>query len=155
MADTKTKKNPDFTASAESITNTDEVRTALLLYYQLRVEEEQLLELVKGTELYKEYLKIQRKGAKQIEKLHKVIDEFGGYQDVETGNYALRQRRFTTVFIPEMVKQHLPPDLVSAVLAIVVDIKRIEQFVKGGVITPEQVGEISVRKEIEPHYIIK
>ncbi len=142
------KKNPDYAASAVMLTNPPQVegllrelQTCQMAVIQLRNQADALVpDELKG--------KIQR-AEEQANKLSKdirqSIAEFGSYQDIDKGWYAILQRRESITYKPELVRQYAPSKVASFVLIESVDSKAMDAMLKSGQLTPveaRQCGEV-------------
>jgi len=140
------KKNPDYTASAVSITNPVEIEILLgqrksaenqIAGFRKTLEEDQIYQDIKRGELFI---------ADIDKKLVALIDEKGGYQDTDAGLYALRQRRISLSYDPEELR-HRIPKWADAVISEVVDPKQVSQLIKSKLITEADVEGAATRKE--------
>lgn len=151
------KKNPDYSASAVMLTNPPQVEGLLR---NLQNEQTELSQLKKQAEaLIPDEIKARiTSKEKSLEILlvdiRKAIDELGSFQDVDKGWYALKQRRESINYKPELTRQHLEAKLASLVIIESVDSKALDGLVKGGLVTPIQARECGEVKESFA-YIIK
>jgi len=140
------KKNPDYTASAVSITNPSEIE---ILLGQRKAVSAQVWELTKTLEQTPAFKNISE-GEDTIagidEKLVALIDEKGGYQDTDAGLYALRQRRVHLSYNPERLRECVP-EFALAVIKEVVDSKKVSQLIKSKLITEAGIEAATIRKE--------
>lgn len=151
------KKNIDYSASAVNLTNSLDV---CALLQTLQIEQMTLVSLRKESDdLVPQHLKdFIIKSTKKIEEIEKAIrqaiDLFGSYQDVENGMYAIKQRRESISYKPELVRQYAPSKVASFVLIESVDSKALDALVKAGQLTPEQARQCGEAKESFA-YIVK
>ena len=134
------KKKADYTNSAENLCNPGEVMDLLV---KLHSEEsikatfedklkEQCAELVDGIAKSLEVIA-------QIQKqIKEAVDQFGSYQDLETGEYAVKYRRMSKSY-------HVEPFLVkyskyaTAVVEQAINVKALEGLIKGGLLNEEDL----------------
>jgi len=140
------KKNPDYTASAVSITNPQEIE---ILLGQRRAVSAEVADLRKVVEQFAAYKNI-REGEATLadidQKLTTLIDEKGGYQDIDIGLYALRQRRIALSYNPERLRECVPK-WADALISEVVDTKQVSQLIKSKLITETEIEAATIRKE--------
>ena len=141
-------KNPDYSQSCENLCSPGEVMDLLV---QLHAEEankatledqlkEQCAELVDG-------IAKSAKGIAQIQvQIKEAIDQFGSYQDIEAGLYAVKYRRMSKSYHPEPLKEKFPK-FATLCIQEAVDIKALEGQIKGGLVTLEQLKEAGVLTE--------
>ena len=75
-----------------------------------------------------------------------LIDEKGGYQDIDIGLYALRQRRIALSYNPERLRECVPK-WADALISEVVDTKQVSQLIKSKLITETEIEAATIRKE--------
>lgn len=75
------------------------------------------------------------------------IVAYGSYQNLETGEYALRQRRESITYKPEFVRQFAPAQVAYAVIVEAVDSKVMETLIKSGKIEPETAKQCGIVEE--------
>ena len=140
------KKNPDYTASAVSITNPQEIE---ILLGQRRAVSGQVGErrkIAEQTSLYKEIKEGEATLANIDKDLVALIDEKGGYQDTDAGLYALRQRRVSLSYDPEGLRKCIPK-WADAVISEVVDPKQVSQLIKSNLIKLAEIEAATIKKE--------
>lgn len=144
--ESKTKKaNPDYSNSAVDLNNPPEVKAELNVFYQLQSEQAEIQVMLEKNELFIELQEVSKKLVEQRVKVVEAIDKFGSYQDIENGAYAIKQRKESIDYKPELVRQYAPSRVASFVLIESVDKKAMEAMVKTKQMTPEQArncGEI-------------
>ena len=142
------KKNPDYSGTAVNLTNPPQVKRLLLELHntenRITTIQEQMDALipqqVKDTLAALITLRIETNKV-----IRTVIDEFGSYQNTETGEYAVKQRRESIIYKPELVRQYAPSKIASFVLIESVDSQALDALIKAGQLTPEiakQCGEV-------------
>jgi hypothetical protein len=141
-------KNIDYSASAVRLTNPPEIKELLdkLKVLQSEIDTKQaVIDSLIPQSLSDEMgnLETEKMGLNHEIKL--LIDELGSYQDFDNGRYAIKQRRESISYKPELVKEKLPANFAGMVIVESVDTRKMEGMVKGGFITPEQAkscGEV-------------
>lgn len=152
MAETKSK-NPDYSESAVNLTNSQELRDMLMAHRQKAGDFNALKELLERTDESKA-LEAAGDALHDLDaQIKETIDRLGGFQDMAEGLYALRQRRLSLTYIPKLVKTILS-SFAEAVIEEVVNKKKMEGLLKGGLITEEQAEACAERSE-SLAYIIK
>ena len=149
---TKTKVNPDYSASAERLSNPPEVVDIYIHLRTLQADLEKVEnEIQKGIP---ETLKVTVASlslqiAETDKELRAAIETFGGYQWIERGEYALRQRREAIIYKPELVRENASAKVAEFVIIQAVDTKALEALHKAG-----QIDEETLRKcgEIKTTY---
>ncbi len=142
------KKNPDYSGSAVNLSNPPQV---IGLLKELHLRQDKVTQLTDKTKEYipQELINQIAEATSQCkelqEALRKAIDEFGSYQDSDKGEYALKQKRESIIYKPELVRQYAPSKVASFVLVESVDTKALDALVKAGQLTAveaRQCGEI-------------
>jgi hypothetical protein len=147
------KRNADYSASAVGLGEHASVKIELDAYIAFKDDEERLRGVVESMPEFKAWVEAGTKANNQKTKVQMEIDGYGSYQDIESGHYAVKQRRLSVSYLPEKVKQ-FTPDFAKAVIEEVVNKTKVEGLIKGGLITKEQVDLISDKSETFA-YIIK
>lgn len=135
-----TEKNPDYTNSAENLSNPDEVKILLDKLHQhqghLSSYEDELHNankvIVSNIDAEKEAI------TQVVANLRVAIEKFGSYQDIESGEYAVKYRRMKSSYCVEAFKE-LFPKYVSAVVEETINVKALEGMVKGKLINEEEL----------------
>ena len=129
----KAKKKADYTNSAVKLCNPDQVR-------DLTVEKRRLENLVAACQeklkTNKAYLQLQdheRALGEIAGKIKKAIDDFGSFQDIEAGVYALKYKRISKVYHVDPFKEHYAK-YATAVVEETINAKALEGIIKGGLI---------------------
>ena len=144
----ETKKNPDYTNSAIDLCNSAVV---IELYGQWKEANDKYKELnmvlAEQNQVLMKSIEEQRGliGEFQV-KLMEAIEQYGSYQDVDAGEYAVKQARTSEVYIPERVRKNIP-QYAEAVIEEIVNKEKVGGLLKGGLITQEQVDAISEKSE--------
>ena len=152
----ETKKNPDYSASAVNLTNDNSVKSVLLylrnwqcVLNDLKAQSEALI----PSELKERIKEAEKNVTTAGQDIRVAIDERGSYQDIEAGQYAVKQRRESTTYLPEKVEDYLA-NFASAVIEKSVNKKALEGLIKGNLITAEQARMCGV-VSMSYAYIIK
>ncbi len=156
MTEPKAKKNMDYSASAVNLTNHESFK-GMFVYLRKWQENKTRLESElkeKNTELFDSIARCDKEIANSINDIRLTIDERGSYQDLEKGDYAVKQRVVAVSYSPEKCHEFLSPSLVAAVIVESVDKGTVEALVKAGRITDEQQEAISKKSE-SYRFIIK
>jgi len=144
----KPKKNPDYTASAENLTNAPEVNQLLESFHECG---RKIAETQAQLEAYPETQILAQLGCEQSSirrEIETAILKYGGYQDIENGHYALRQKAISVSYLLDKVKSELPPDVASRVIVESVDKGKVETLIHDRVITGTQANAISESKTV-------
>jgi len=143
MAD---KKNPDYTASAVSITNPQEIEILLGQRKAVSGQVEAFKTVLEQVPAYKNIKEGEATLANIDKQLTTLIDEKGGYQDTDAGLYALRQRRISLSYNPDQLRACIPK-WADAVISEVVDTKQVSQLIKSKLITETEIEPATIKKE--------
>ncbi len=142
------KRNPDYSASAVMLTNPPQVMVDLETIKGLNLQITDLRERIESLvpkELRDTLTSLQKDLDAASKGIREDIDEFGSYQDPDKGEYALKQKRESILYKPELVRQYAPSKVASFVIIESVDNKGLDALLKAGQITPEvarQCGEV-------------
>ena len=165
MTEAKTKKNPstsvrmnpDYTASAVNLVNPPPVISGLKLMKDIMADiamlEAKIADCV-PVELKGALIVAQANLDGVIKNIKANIDAYGSYQDTEKGEYALKQRKESITYKPELVIETLESKLASLIIVNAVDTKALDGLVKGKLVSPEQARQCGEIKETYA-YIIK
>ena len=159
MTETRaTKKNPNYESSAVNLCNPPEVRNDLLTLVDMRndlavlqTERDNLIpqELKDRIEICQKYI------TEQDQVLRIAIDEFGSFQDVESGQYAVKQRKVSRSYKAEPFEKSYP-QFAPAVIIKAVDTIKIHGLIKGGLLNEPDLERDGVLVCTESFsYIIK
>ncbi len=156
MVETK-RKNTDYSQSAVMLTNPPQVMDLLTKYHRLGNEIEKIqLEIDDciPRALVEKRDAIQQELSETNKTLRQAIDEFGSYQNLDYGEYAVKQKRESITYQAVLTKKVLEPKLAGLVIVESVDGKALDGLVKGGLVTALQARECGEVKETFA-YIIK
>ncbi len=148
----------DYTKSAVNLCNPKEIET-LLYQYQSKVAEydevnESIEKVIPAVLLEKRNL-VEVEKDKLHEQIKLKIDELGSYQDIDTGLYAVKQRKISKSYDAEKFDSTYP-EYSKAVIIKAIDTTKLNGLIKGGLITEPKLKEQSILKETESYsYIIK
>ncbi len=128
-------KNPNYEYSAERLTNPESVRLLLLTRLGLnsRVAELQRELEMQNHDLMGSIKILTRDLAANEAEIRNTVLIEGGYQDVDAGLYALRQRRVTYTYDPISFKESYP-EYAPAVIKETVDTVKLGGLIKGGLL---------------------
>ena len=140
------KKNPDYTASAVSITNPQEIEILLGQRRAIALTTDEFRQALLSVPVYLNVKEGETRIADIDKQIMALIDEKGGYQDIDIGLYALRQRRIALSYNPERLRRCIPK-WAGAVISEVVDPKQVSQLIKSKLITETEIEAATIRKE--------
>ncbi len=152
MTTEKTKRNPDFGASAVDLSNPPEVKEKLEHRIGLQKTIADLENLLQS---YPEWQQLQdtRQGLAALDKdLYILIDKVGGYQDQEKGIYALKQIRVSKSYDPVRFRTLYPQHADAAIIE-TVNVPVLSGLIKGGLVTEDKLEPCVIRKETEAYII--
>ena len=156
MVETK-RKNTDYSQSAVMLTNPPQVGELLTKFHKetsaLSILSEEIDKAI-PQELKDQRDIIEKYHIETATSLRQAIDEFGSFQDVVAGEYAVKQKRESITYRPDLTKKVLETKLAGLVIVESVDSKALDGLVKGGLVTPQQARECGEVKETFA-YIIK
>ena len=142
------KKNPDYAASAVMLTNPPQVYGDLVLIRQCNAAITELrarMDTYVPQDLKDSLSSFERQLEAANKDIRIGIDLYGSYQDPDKGEYAIKQKRESIIYKPELVRQYAPSKVASFVIIESVDSKGLDALLKAGLITPEvarQCGEV-------------
>ena len=158
MTETKTKKNPDYTASAVNLVNPPEVEALLTNWHQeQQALNEVLIEIEKNVP---QQLKVERDLTETrlvilVQAIKDAIDSQGSYQNTEKGEYALRQLKRTKLYSASVFEVCFP-EYAQAVLTKSVNVPVLEGLIKGNLLSEEGLRRAHIIEDKESFaYIIK
>lgn len=147
-------KNIDYSASAVNLMNSPILGQKLCYFKKAQEIADAFQKTLEETGPYRALVKCQDDIAEVREEIKALIEEQGSYQDVEAGMYAIKQRRESITYKPELVRQYAPSKIASFVIIESVDSKALDALVKAGQITPEEARQCGEIKESFA-YIVK
>jgi hypothetical protein len=156
----KARKNTDYSASAENLTNPLELELDLraikglgnqIAELQTKIDSLIPIEMKDLMTSLQVQLNAATQGAKSD------IDTYGSYQDLVNGMYAVKQRKVSVSYNPERFKR-LYPQFAPAVIIETVDTTKLDGLIKGGLIDAESLKHPNVRiasEKVSYVYIVK
>ncbi|MET0039420.1 hypothetical protein [Dehalococcoides mccartyi] len=129
-----TKANPDYSESAFNLTNNTELAEML---NQRRYMEARIL----GTRTAAGLPIMEQELADLDIRIRQSIDTLGSFQDVETGRYAIKQRRQSITYSPDKVREYLGK-YAPAIIDEHVNEKVLTGLIKGGQISDEIIPQL-------------
>lgn len=141
------RKNIDYTASAVNLMNSPILGHKLCELKEAQGIADVFQKALEDTEPYRMLARCQDDIARMRDEIHELIEEQGSFQDTEAGMYAVKQRRESITYKPELVRQYAPSKVASFVLVESVDSKALDAMLKAGQITPEQARQCGTIEE--------
>jgi len=148
MVTASEKKQPDYTSSAVKLCNPDEVKMELNIYLQLQIDAAELQEKLEKLPEYQEWAELTAKAVQQKTRVKEAVEQFGSYQDIENGVYALMQTRHTKVYHAEPFLEHFSK-YAPAVVEQNINVKTLDGMIKGKVLQESELMEYGVITETE------
>jgi len=146
-------KKTDYSNSAVQLCNPPRVAEFLAHLIELKHEEAIMLMEIERTSLFKELTAKRNVIAAQEQFIRQAIDEQGSYQDLDAGNYAIKQRKLSVTYIASKVREFLR-DYADAVIEEVVSRVKLEGLRKGGLVSQDDLDRCADTTESFA-YIIK
>ena len=139
----KVRKNPDYTASAKSLTNPPAIGDKLVEL--VRAERLAMIayDALKEVQLVKEACAADNAVGTIRNELGDMVRRSGGFQDVQLGLYALEQLSVRKSWTPNKLEPILGPKLSRMVVVQSVDTKALNGLIKGGFVDQEAVDEVA------------
>lgn len=149
-------KNIDYTKSAVNLTNSPKLKVSLDILHDIqnRIDEVKVsidMAIPKDLKDILATLQEQYDGCRKA--IITDIDNVGSYQDIVSGIYAVKQKRVSINYKPELVRLHAP-NAVPMVIIESVDQDAMTKLVKDGFVSSEQSKLCADIKE-SYNYIIK
>lgn len=146
------KANPDYSETAENLCNPPEVKMLLDDIHQKQTHldslEKQLMaqneDLANSIELTK------REVSDLTKELKEAISQYGSFQDIESGIYAVKYRIVHKEYHAEPFEKHFE-QFAPAVIKKAVDREVLKPLVKGGAIKEETLKELGILTERVNH----
>lgn len=130
------KKNPDYSDSAENLTNKNEVLELLKRLQQMEEIQTRCKAALEESELMKDYKANEQEISECKVQIKSAIDIYGSFQDVEKGFYAVKQRRRSFTYIVSRIKQAFPK-FHDSLIEETVNVEALNGLIKGGLIQKE------------------
>jgi len=157
MAEVKEKKVADYSKSAENLVNPSEVKELLNQLHQKEKDKEEF-EVELKEQCADLVLSIADTGQAITElqkQIKEAVEQFGSYQDLEAGDYAVKYRRVSKSYDAEEFAQFFDK-FAPAVIIQTVNEKALEGLIKGGLITEQELKNTGVLKEDTKYaYVIR
>ena len=150
--------NMDYSKSAVNLTNPVQLQVDLRALAGLTSQIQELqakMDACIPQELITlmESLQTQRQGCETG--LRSDIETYGSYQDITVGDYAVKQRKVSISYDPQVFRAQYP-DYAPAVIKETIDSTKLNGLIKGGLLTPEDLEKKGVSSKSETFaYIIK
>lgn len=148
----------DYTKSAVNLRNPIEVGNLLVQYRKEEQDIESIQSQIQALipkELQEKLEELQNYHAETNNAIRKAIDEFGSYQDLETGVYGVKQRKVSKSYNAENFKLCYS-QFAPAIIIETIDIPKLSGLIKGNLITEDDLRRKNILKETETFsYIIK
>jgi hypothetical protein len=155
MEETKIKKNIDYSAKAVNLGDHEPVKIALAAYRELEGKATKCRTKLQDLPEYKELEALESQLNDLRLEVIAAIDEYGSYQDIENGWYAVKQRKESKSYIAESFVESFPK-YIPAVIEQAINVKALEGLIKGKLITEDELKEKGVMQITENFaYIIK
>ena len=153
----KKRVNPNYEASAVCLSNPPQVLADLNLIKEITLDIALIKEKIRAcipADLTGALLAAEKTLAGANTNIRNDIDAYGSYQNQETGEYALKQKRETINYKAELVRCYAPSRVASFVIIESVDSNAMESMLKVRQLTPEVAKQCGEVKETYA-YIIK
>ena len=151
------KKNPDYSESAENLCNPKSVEQMLgrLQLNWLHLQELKATLRLKASEIVSE-IEVQESLIDKIKNdLKEAIDVDGSYQDIEKGIYAVKYRKISKTYDVDTFMARYP-QYTPAVVVQTVNVKALEGLIKGGLIIADDLKKQGItREEVSYAYYIR
>ncbi len=134
------RRNIDYSASAVNLVNPKEIEEKLIVYHQKLMSLATLKEELEAEPQYQRVKNMQNEVAAIEKDLYGLIDQFGSYQDLERGWYAVKQHRVNYIYDPTIFKKEFP-EFALVVIKEIVDMPRLQGLIKGGLIDTKDLFE--------------
>ena len=155
----KKRKNTDYSASAINLNNNEIVKAGLYSLRTLRANLQTLTEQANTAipqALKDQMAETAKLIAEEDATLRKAVEEHGSYQDVEAGEYALKQKCESTAYNAAAFETAFP-QFAPAIVVMSIDETKLKGLIKGGLITEDDLSLalVTIKTELAPAFIIK
>lgn len=147
------KKKSDYTNSAVNLCNPPELKSLLTDMARLKHREATLQTQLHETQLYTELIARQNDIAVCEHSIREAIDAHGSYQDLDAGDYAIKQKRLSITYVVAKVREFIRT-YAEAVIEEAVSKPKLEGLRKGGLVTQEDLDRCAETTESFA-YVIK
>jgi len=149
------KANPYYTDSAVNLTNPEQIKESLKEYYRLNSVCQSLRQKITDSEDGKMLANTEEDMSVINNKIRDLIDQHGSYQDQPNGVYALKQKRVSLSYDPQIFRVQFPT-FAPAVIKEIIDTTKLNGLIKGNLITEEELVKKGVASKSESFaYIIR
>lgn len=154
------RKNTDYSNSAVNLTNPSALRELLEKYHLAQTRIQNVNDKIKAAVpqiLFDELAVEQDFVGRVTDEMKRVIEAEGSYQDIELGQYALKQRKVSVSYDAARF-EYLYPQYAPAIIVKAVDAAKLKGLIKGGLLNEEDLKhpEVGIAKETESFaYIIR
>ena len=149
------RRNPDFSASAVNLINPSSQAQRLNELHAWQSKVSQLDAVLRAMPEYEELKTAESQVNLITERIKTFIDIEGSYQDVNSGVYAVKQRRLSKQYNAELFEATYP-EYAPAIIKKAVDTVKLNGLVKGGLVSEDTMRQTLVMTETETFaYIIK
>ena len=149
------KKNPDYSASAVNLVNPPELKKLIEERQSFTESVAHLRRLLEDSPHWEELKQAEQRLSDHDGYIKKAIDEFGSYQDVETGVYAVKQLKRTKLYSASNFESCFP-EYATAVLTKSINVPVLEWLIKGNLLSEDGLRRAHIIEDKESFaYIIK
>jgi len=152
------KKNTDYSASAVNLTNPETVASYLTIYHtdcQSLADLQAQAAACVPPDLQAKIRDYQQSLTNAQQYLRTLIDSDGSYQDIERGIYAVKQRKVSISYNPQILRGKHPAEA-ALVIEEMVNGTKLAGLIKGGLLDLATLKAEGSSKETETFtYIIK
>lgn len=132
------RKKTDYTNSAVNLRNPPELKPLLTDLARLKHRHATLQVELQLTQLYTEIVARLNDITDCENAIREAIETYGSYQDLDTGDYAIKQRKVSITYIVARVREFIRP-YADAVIEEVVSKGKLEGLRKGGLVSQEDL----------------
>jgi len=152
-------KGPDYSTSAVELCNPPKVKELLDKLHAQQAVKDDVMEKLKAqsAELMAKMQEIDKAIVDTIANVKSTVDALGSYQDIEAGDYAIKQERKTKQYHVDKFKAYSQFEpYAPAVIQESINVKALEGLVKGTLIAAEDLRNTGVITEsVSFSYIVR
>ena len=152
------KKNTDYSASAVKMVNSKVVADLMETLHVLRADYDEAIKTRNASipvELQTKVIETEAAVNGMADTIKSAIEQYGSYQDLDKGWYAVKQRKVSKSYDAPNFKLAYP-QYAPAVIIETVDTTKLNGLIKGGLLTEDYLKTLDIIKESESFaYIIK
>lgn len=156
--ETKGNKNTDYSRSAVSLLNPQEVEIGLIELHVLNNEVNKIqaeMDSLIPQELWDKKSEIEKKITEVTQVIKDRINSLGSYQNIDMGWYAVKQRKVSKSYNATAFESQYP-QFAPAVIIKAVDTAKLNGLIKGGLLEELTLKSAGIINETESFaYIIK